>query len=387
MRHNWGCPALLTIASVGVGTVAWSGQVLLLPLALGFPVLWSLSKTRLTATLVSAAYFLSASRGLPQGVATFYAADIWRGLLLWLAASASFVAVHALLWAKETGPHPGRYLLAAVLMAVPPFGITGWAHPITAAGVLFPGWGWLGLAAMTAGLAGLVSRLWPAVAIGLTGCWLWSAAFWTEPKLPEAWRGVDLEFGASLGRDTSMARHRDLITTVTERASGGSRIIVLPESALGFWTSTVERLWKRALAGHDVTVLAGAAVVDAVGYDNVVVAISAGDSRILYRERMPVPGSMWQPWEPLFGGNAGSKAHVFANPVVAVGSGRVVVLICYEQLLVWPALESMLGDPDVIVAVGNGWWTKGTSIVAIQRASTAAWAKLFSKPLVFSFNT
>ncbi|EPE93880.1 conjugal transfer protein TraB [Rhizobium grahamii] len=387
MRHDWVWPTQLIIASVGVGTVAWSGKVLLLPLALGFPVLWALSTSRFAATLVSAAYFLSVSRGLPQGAATFYAADIWPGLLLWLAASASFVAVHALLWTNEAGPRPGRYVLVAVLMAVPPFGITGWAHPLTAAGVLFPGWGWWGLAVTTAGLAGLVSRLWPAVAIGLTGFWLWSAAFWTDPKLPEAWRGVDLELSASLGRDTSMARHRDLIATVTERASGGSRTVVLPESALGFFTPTVERLWIRALSGHDVTVLAGAAVVGAAGYDNVVVAISAGGGRILYRERMPVPGSMWQPWEPLFGGKAGAKAHVFANPVVAVGSGRVMVLICYEQLLVWPALQSMLGDPDVIVAVGNGWWTKGTSIVAIQRASTAAWAKLFSKPLVFSFNT
>ncbi|MBB4576879.1 hypothetical protein GGI59_005575 [Rhizobium lentis] len=83
--------------------------MLLLPVALGFPVFWSLSRTRSTVTLVSAAYFLSASRGLPQGVATFYAADIWPGLLLWLAASASFVAVHALLWTKDAGRRPTRW--------------------------------------------------------------------------------------------------------------------------------------------------------------------------------------------------------------------------------------------------------------------------------------
>ncbi|MFC0804671.1 MULTISPECIES: conjugal transfer protein TraB [Sinorhizobium] len=380
-------PTLLIIASVIAGTVAWSGHILLLPVALGFPVLWSLARTRHTATLVSAAYFLSASRGLPQGVAAFYASDLWPGLLLWLAASASFVTVHALLWTKDTGHRPARYVLAAVLMAIPPFGITGWGHPVTAAGVLFPAWGCWGLAVATAGLAGLVSRLWPAVAIALTGFWLWSAAFWTEPKLPEAWRGVDLELGASLGRNTSMLRHRDLIATVTERASDGARYIVLPESALGFWTPTIERLWTRSLAGQDATVLAGAVIVDADGYDNVIVAISFEGSQIVYRERMPVPGSMWQPWRLLFGDSAGANAHFFANPVVALAPGRAALLICYEQLIIWPVLQSMLGDPDLIVAVGNGWWTKGTSIVAIQRASTAAWAKLFGKPLVFSFNS
>jgi apolipoprotein N-acyltransferase len=102
---------------------------------------------------------------------------------------------------------------------------------------------------------------------------------------------------------------------------------------------------------------------------------------------MPVPGSMWQPWRPLLGQSGGARAHLFANPTVAVGNGRAAPLICYEQLIAWPVLQSMFHDPDVIVAVGNGWWTKGTSIVAIQRASTQAWARLFAKPVILSFNT
>lgn len=386
MRRDRLQPTALIAVSIVVGTVGWSGHVLLLPVAFAFPVLWALARTRLTAAVVSSGYFLAASRGLPQGVATFYSLDLWPGLLLWLCASLSFVAVHAALWTRA-GVRSRRYLLAAVLMAVPPFGITGWAHPITAAGVLFPGWGWWGLAAATAGLIGLVTRMWPAVAIILAGFWIWSAATWDEPTLPEGWRGVDLEMGASLGRDTSIERHRDLIATVTDRASGGARTIVLPESSLGLWTPTVERLWLRALRGTGVIVIAGAAVVDAGGYDNVLIAISGDGSRLLYRERMPVPGSMWQPWRPLLGVSGGARAHFFANPVMTVAGSRAAPLICYEQLIVWPVLQSMLQEPDIIVAVGNGWWTRGTSIVAIQRASTLAWARLFDKPVVLSFNT
>ncbi|WP_085034524.1 conjugal transfer protein TraB [Ensifer aridi] len=387
MRRDWRQPMLLIVASVIVGTLAWSGHVLLLPVALGFPVLWSLARTRSTATLISVGYFLGASRGLPQGAATFYASDLWPGLLLLVAASSSFVTVHALLWTKDPRSRPFRYVLGAVLMAVPPLGIIGWAHPVTAAGVLFPEWGWWGLTAMTAGLAGLVSRLSSAVTIILGGFWLWSAALWTNPTLPQAWQGVDLELGASLGRDASMQRHRDLIATVRNRAAGDARYIVLPESTLGLWTLTIERLWTRSLEGQDITLLAGAAVVDARGYDNVLIALSAKGGQILYRERMPVPGSMWQPWRALLEESGGARAHFFANPIVTLGTSRAAPLICYEQLIVWPVLQSMLSDPDLIVAVGNGWWTKGTSIVAIQRASTAAWAKLFAKPVVLSFNT
>ncbi|MCZ7466838.1 MULTISPECIES: conjugal transfer protein TraB [Rhizobium/Agrobacterium group] len=386
MRREQLQPTALIVVSIVVGTVGWGGHVLLLPLAFTFPILWALARTRAMSAFVSAGHFLAASRGLPQGVANFYSSDLWPGLLLWLCASAGFVIVHTVLWTKRTGARPCRYLLAAVLMAIPPFGITGWAHPITAAGVLFPGWGWWGLVAATAGLIGLVTRIWPAVAIVLAGFWIWSAATWDEPKLPKTWQGVDLEMGASLGRDASLQRYRDLIATVTERASGGTRTLVLPESSLGFWTPTVERLWVRALRATDAIVIAGAAVVDAGGYDNILIAISGDDAQILYRERMPVPGSMWQPWRPLLGESGGARAHFFANPVVTVADSRAAPLICYEQLIVWPILQSMIHDPDVVIAVGNGWWTKGTSIVAIQRASTQAWARLFDKPVILSFN-
>lgn len=372
--------------------------MLALPVAVLFPALWAMSRSRLTAVLVSAGYFLAASRALPQGVANFYAADLWPGLLLWTAASLSFAGVHAVLWkARPEVKSPGvgrtvmamaaRYLAAAMLMGLPPFGIIGWAHPLIAAGVLFPGWGWWGLVAMTAGLAMMTSRYWPAVAIVLGGFWLWSTATWTSPNQPEGWKGVDLEQGSSLGRDGSLDYHRDLIATVRAAALAKTRFIVLPESALGFWTPTVARLWSQGLQGSEVTVIAGAAAIDPGGYDNVMVEVSAYEARILYRERMPVPVSMWQPWRAWTGHGGGARANLFGNPTVDIDGQKVAALICYEQLLLWPVLQSMLHSSTAIVAPGNGWWTAGTSIVAVQNVSVMAWAKLFGLPVVTAFNT
>ena len=379
---------MLIVASVACGSLGWSGNVLALPVAMLFPALWAMSPSRMIAVLVSAGYFLAASRGLPQGVANFYSSDLWPGFLLWMAASASFVAMHAVAWTRRPGKGRAvRYLAAAVLMGLPPFGITGWAHPLTAAGVLFPGWGWWGLLATAAGLLVMVTRYRLAAAIGLGGLWLWSTATWIEPKLPEGWRGVDLEYGEMLGRVGALEYHSDLIATVRKAAGKGTRVVVLPESTLGFRTPTVARLWREALNGGDVTVVAGAAVIDVQGYDNVMVAVGSGAAGILYKERMPVPVSMWQPWLRWTGQGGGAQAHLFANPVVEVGTTRIAPLICYEQLILWPVLQSMLHSPGVIVATGNGWWTEGTSIVAIQNASVTAWAKLFELPVVMAFNT
>ena len=86
----WRRSCLLIAVSVTCGWTAWSGHVLTLPVTVLFPALWAMSPSRLTALLVSAGYFLAASRGLPPGVANFYAADLWPGLLLWAAASLSF---------------------------------------------------------------------------------------------------------------------------------------------------------------------------------------------------------------------------------------------------------------------------------------------------------
>lgn len=161
--------------------------------------------------------------------------------------------------------------------------------------------------------------------------------------------------------------------------------VVLPESAVGNWTPTVERLWTTALEDRPLTVLAGAVVINAQGYDNVLVAISGLGGRILYVERMPVPGSMWQPWRSWVGKSGGVHANVFANPVVDLGGRKLAPLICYEMLLVWPVLHSMLHDPDMIVAVGNGWWTDGY-VHRFDPASQRRMANLFGKTLVLSFN-
>ena len=184
----------------------------------------------------------------------------------------------------------------------------------------------------------------------------------------------------------SLGYHRDLIATVRAAAGEKTRFIVLPESALGFWTPTVESVWRQGLLGSELTVIAGAAVIDPGGYDNVMVTVSADEAQILYRERMPVPVSMWQPWRAWTGQGGGARANLFGNPVVRSDGQTFAALICYEQLLLWPVLHSMLHSPSAIVAPGNGWWTAGTSIVAIQNVSAMAWAKLFGLPVVTSFN-
>ncbi|WP_419150111.1 conjugal transfer protein TraB [Roseibium aggregatum] len=376
------------LGGMATGTIGWSGYVLLLPAGMLFPAFWAYAPSRSVSALVAAAHFLGASRGLPQGASIFFGSQYAIGLGLWFAASLVFVAVHSVLWTRRSGwPRMLRYLIASVLMSLPPFGIMGWASPITAAGVLFPGWSWFGLAATAILLLMMTTNLWRIAVPVVAGCAAWSAAFWTEPKVIEGWTGINTTFGyEGAGQLAGYEQQRETITMVRRAAGQGAKVAVLPESALGLWTPTTEKLWTDALSELPVTVIGGAAVVQRTGYDTVMVEISGSGSRIYYRERIPVPVSMWQPWRRLTGDGDGANAYFFDNPVTQVAGTRAAPLICYEQLLVWPVLQSMAMGSDAIVAIGNGWWTGESNITDIQRASVTAWAKLFDVPLVIAFN-
>src|SRR5690606_10071245 len=136
------------------------------------------------------------------------------------AASLMFVAVHAALWTAKRGwQRPVRYLVAAILMSLPPFGIVGWASPITAAGVLFPGWGWLGLAVTATGLLVMTTKFWPIATLLGAGTFAWSAANWMPPKVPEGWAGINTSFQfTEAGQYADLAQHMATIAKVREAA-------------------------------------------------------------------------------------------------------------------------------------------------------------------------
>jgi len=368
---------------MAVGALAWSGQVLTLPFACLFPALWAFAPTRLVAALVSMTYFLAASRDLPQGASTYLGIGLIESTGLWFAASASFVFVHTLLWTSKSGwNRAARYSVATTLMALPPLGITGWAGPVTAAGVMFPGWGWFGLAATATGLLLMTTRNWPIAALALGGVWAWSAATWTPPTVPDGWIGINTSFDYSdKAKANDYEQHLSTIAMVQKAVGEGHSVIVLPESAFGTWTPTTERLWTQNLKGSDVTVLGGAVVLNAQGYDNVIVKLTATGSDILYRQRMPVPVAMWWPRSI-----EGAKAHFSQSPSANFVGYPIAPLICYEQLIVWPVLQSMLSSPGVVVAIGNTWWTASTEIVETQKEITKSWASLFHKSLVTAYN-
>lgn len=206
----------------------------------------------------------------------------------------------------------------------------------------------------------MTTRCWPVAAIVAAGLWAWSAAHWIAPAPPAGWVGLDTKLGSALGRAPPACARGDRRWCARCRASRERRraLDADGEHALVGWTSRRRRHGDRGRRDRRSRRLRQCHV-----------EIGEGQAQELYGKRIPIPVSMWQPWLAWTGRGGGAKASFFGNPVVASARRQLSPLICYEQLLVWPVLQSMIYSPAVLVAIGNDWWTAGTSILAIQRAS------------------
>ena len=374
---------LLIFGGAVVGILAWIGPYPAIALALIMPSLWAAAESRWVAGLVVLGYQLGATWGLPGGVMTFYGTFLALGVLLWVVAALVVAATWAWFWKPTKAARPWWMPFPLIVTALPPIGVLGWVHPINAAGALFPGLGWLGIAGAVFVAVGLsvVPKGW--LAISPLVLVLWAGLVARPAKSLPGWQGLDTKelFGhgeVDSGRDLKRA-----MTLPKLAAATPDRVIVLPESIGGLWFEVPEAFWREGLASSgDKTVLLGAEIGEGDGRSaNILLSVNRTGSKVIYRQRMPVPLTMWRPWA-----SDGTHAYWFETPVVDVAGERAAVLICYEQVIVWPILFSMADRPTVVVAIANDWWSGRSTIPGIQRNCVLAWCRLFGTPLVTATN-
>lgn len=397
-----GFSALMYLVVGGlIGWLAWGREPDVWSLAwiLLLPIVWGIASRRLSASMIVVGYFLAGTRGLPGGAIVFFGEDApsWFGWALWLVASALLALPFSVLWSKDAKARGWRFVSAVCLGIVPPLGLIGWCGPALAAGVVFPGLGWLGLAFMLVLLAALVSRCWRVVVGFAAVAFLANLVSCDGVKVPTDWQGVDTGFSrlSSAGADEAgqvlagmlrVAWVREFVERVPANA-----VRVLPETVLGPVNGLTELALQEMgaeLAARGSRVLAGGEMIQPDGqYKNSVLVLGARPGEALAAEQgVPVPISMWKPWT-----NDGAVADVFGHGgAIQVAGVRVGVLVCYEQLLSYSLFWSLLGQgglrPDVLVAVSNVWWARETSIPAIQAQSVAVAGRLFGVGVVSARN-
>lgn len=327
------------------------------------------------------------------GASTFFGAHgtTIEGILLCLGAACLLAFPAALLFTHNRTMLPFAIAGIFVLNALPPFGLIGWASPFLSAGVLFPGTGWLGLMA-TIALVPLLGRFLLRTAATVAILAFLANISYEPPSLPAGWQAINTEFGGAGQADPDFLAEFDAHQQMQEAIrQSNARVLLFPEHVVTQWNEATEAFWRDSLqspAERHATILIGVGLprppgphfADSSRYYNALLAKNQ-DTEAVYYQRIPVPLAMWK---PLTG--EGAPLNLLGPGTMLVQNQRAAVLICYEQLLVWPFLASAFEHPTVLITTANDYWAKRTPIPKIQNASASSLARLFRLPVLSAVN-
>jgi len=359
---------------------------LCLTLAVLFPL--GLSRSRKTAFALMLCYYVGATWQILPGTAVFFGhhANAIQVILLWGGASTVLALPWALFFSTRARLRLLTVPLTLIVLAVPPLGIFGVASPLIASGILFPGTRWLGLllTLLVCGLLASYPRWGLLLAIGIV---LPLNLSYRAPMQPKDWEAVSTHFGG-VGLDAASPLAEYSAAQYIQQAALNSkaRVIVFPETVVSNWNEATDAFWSRTiqtLQRDGKTMLVGAIIQGSENqppFNCVIIRGVNGPAEFL--QRTPVPISMWNPFSA-----DGIPFRLQGQSTLDLDGEKAAILICYEQLLVWPELTSFAQSPTILIGIANNYWARGTSISNIQRASLASWARLFRVPLLWAENS
>ena len=381
-KHRAKRVALFFASAAILGGLGWSGHLALSWLAVLFPFLYTAARTRWEGCC-ALLYYLAATWPIVPGASAFFGnKDSLPGDIgLWWAVAALGAAPWILLYSHRWVEVSA--LLSLLLLAVPPLSLVTVAYPLNACGFLLPGTKWMGLL-LTAGLL-LARRFvpWPYLASLLVVAT--AAAHWQYQKPPARSDivTVNTRFGGSAFEPHAEAAAIRQEIFLRETALAHPRSVVLfPETAIPEWSQGKDAYWRSffdQLTRQQTSLLLGTTVPipnTPTASRNILLSRGFGP-HFAYVQRVPVPVGMWQ----IFGdGRDGFPLMLRYPPTIRVRDYRAAVLICWEQLSAWTALQSLALRPDFILAPSNTYWARDTLIPAIQHQAVQNWASLWGIP-------
>jgi len=377
-RHlpdNGNSIALFAIA-VLIGGLGWSGKPTLHFLALLYPFVYIHARRRLD-TLSAIFYNAASTWPVIPGAQSFFGTGhhLGKPIVIWTALTALGSLPWVLFYHRRFLPLSAIGSLA--ILALPPLSLVTVAHPLIAAGIWFPGTRWFGLAlplTLIAAYRRLGTLLVFAVLILAS---LAVHARFVRPTADPHIVAANTNFGNESGPGEQQAER-----TIQQIAlAHPNALVIFPESVIPDWSAAHDARWASTfmqLGRQRTGVLIGTTIPIPNTEASRNVLLSRGYSEHLsYVQRVPIPLGMWQLGES----RRGFPLSLRFPAAIRVWNRRAGVLLCYEQLVFWPAVETMARNPEMLIAPSNLYWARNTSIPAIQHLAAQDWADLWAIPL------
>jgi hypothetical protein len=378
--------AILFATSTAIGGAGWSGYPALNYFALLFPFAYLQSRRRLDS-LCAVFYYAAATWSVIPGAQSFFRTghNFTSPFAIW----AALVALSSAPW---VGFYSLRYLpvsaiAALTVLALPPLSLVTVAHPLIAVGHWFPGTRWFGL-----GLGILLMAVYRRFGATMTLAVLLAASIVTHARfhrpVPDPHiLAVNTHFGGQSPYD-DIDSHLELHERTIQQIalSHPNTLLIFPESIIPTWNGMHEARWASIFAQlkqQRTGLLIGTTIPIPNTEANRNVFLSRGyTERFSYVQRVPVPLGMWHVEDQ----RRGFPLMLRFPPTIRVWNRRAGVLVCYEQLAFWPAIETLARNPDMLIAPSNVYWAAKTPIPAIQHVTAQDWADLWAIPLYEASN-
>jgi hypothetical protein len=441
----WRSDGLSFGVAVAIGLAISTGYPAGFVAAIAMPVACLIPESRKAAFRNAVGYYSAGLWPMIPGAQRYLgqSSSLLVATLIWLCSAILLSLPWTLAWTRNSRLHHlWRVPLANLAAVVPPLALIGLISPMSGAGYLFPGAGWIGLAAATL-LPGIVLSLsrrnaavhrtllhvavTALIALGVGS----HVSTPSRVELPAGWEAVNTKFGDLSQPYQEFAAMQSIQRHV---AASSARVLVFPESVVPRWSDATDEFWRQTLDGCrargqvlaigaglplSVPALANgnvdASVVKSYDFAPAMAALQMADRQATpivstnaaggalikarhdsfentllilgvesatFYQRIPVPIGMWHPF-----GNEGVPLHLNGQGAIQIARERVAVLICYEQILVYPVFASMLQRPSILVGISNTLWVSDTPIPRYQANAVRSWAKLFRVPYLTATNS
>ena len=377
---------LLFAASAAIGGAGWSGRPALNYFALLFPFLYLQTRRRLD-TLCAPLYYAAATWIVIPGAHSFFQTgrNPVLPLLIWIVLVALSAAPWLLFYSRQWLELSA--VVALTVLALPPLSLVTVAHPLIAAGRWFPGTRWFGLG-LPIILIAAYRRFGPYMTIAiLISASVVTHARFVRPISDPHIVAVNTAFDGQPSQDdfgSVLEGQEQKIQRIA--LSHPDTLLIFPESVIPAWNSMHEARWASTFAQlkqQHTGLLMGTTIPIPNTEANRNVLLSRGfTERLSYVERVPVPLGMWR----LGDEHKGFPLMLHFPPAIRVWNRRAGVLMCYEQLIFWPAVQTLARQPDMLLAPSNVYWASGTTIPAVQHVAAQDWADLWAIPLYEASN-
>jgi len=372
---------LLFLFSAVIGGLGWSGNPALHFLALLYPFVYMLAHRRLD-TLSAGFYYAASTWPVIPGAQSFFQTGRHLGtpIVIWLVLAALGSLPWILFYHRRFLPLSALAPLA--LLALPPLSLVTVAHPLTAAGLWFPGTRWFGLA-LPLVLITAHKRLGTSLvfAVLILACLAVHARF-VRPVADPHIVAVNTNFGsAPTHREFGTGDQKVEYMLEQIALAHPNALVIFPESLIPNWSAAHDARWASTFAQLDsqrTGILIGTTIPIPNTEASRNVLLSRGYSEHLsYVQRVPIPLGMWQFGES----RRGFPLSLRFPATIRVWHRRAGVLLCYEQMAFWPAAKTMARGPEMLIAPSNLYWARNTPIPAIQHLAAQDWADLWAVPL------